>query len=249
VADFRMALVSDIHGNLPALEAVVADFSRRGVDAVANLGDSLSGPLLPRETAHFLMAQNWTHLAGNHERQILESPAPRGTSDAYARSQLTQTQLDWIAEQRPRLQYAADILLCHGTPHSDLIYLLETVDARGIRLASAGEIAERLDGAEAALIACGHSHVPRAARTARGQLVVNPGSVGLPGFTAEHPHPHVVQNASTDARYAIVERDGRGRWTCLLLSVPYDFAPMAALAQQRGRTEWHRALATGYVAP
>ncbi|WP_411970129.1 metallophosphoesterase family protein [Paucibacter sp. Y2R2-4] len=44
----RIAVLSDIHGNLAALEAVVADFRRRGVDAVVNLGDSLSGPLLPR---------------------------------------------------------------------------------------------------------------------------------------------------------------------------------------------------------
>ena len=47
----RIAVVSDIHGNLPALQAVVADIARRGVDSVVNLGDSLSGPLLPRETA------------------------------------------------------------------------------------------------------------------------------------------------------------------------------------------------------
>jgi predicted phosphodiesterase len=47
----RLAVVSDIHGNLPALEAVVRDFRSRGADAVVNLGDSLSGPLLPLETA------------------------------------------------------------------------------------------------------------------------------------------------------------------------------------------------------
>jgi predicted phosphodiesterase len=68
----RLAIVSDIHGNFKALEAVVQDIERRSVDAVINLGDSLSGPLMPKETAQFLMAQNWTHLAGNHERQILE---------------------------------------------------------------------------------------------------------------------------------------------------------------------------------
>jgi len=51
----RIAVVSDIHGNLPALEAVVCDFTRRGVDAVVNLGDNVSGPLLPLETAQFLM--------------------------------------------------------------------------------------------------------------------------------------------------------------------------------------------------
>ena len=46
----RIAVVSDIHGNLPALQAVVQDFQRRGVDGVINLGDSLSGPLLPQQT-------------------------------------------------------------------------------------------------------------------------------------------------------------------------------------------------------
>lgn len=47
----RIAFVSDTHGNLTALEAVAADITRRGADRVVNLGDNLSGPLLPRETA------------------------------------------------------------------------------------------------------------------------------------------------------------------------------------------------------
>ena len=55
----RIALVSDIHGNLPALEAVAADIRRRGADRVVNLGDNLSGPLLPRETAQWLMASGY----------------------------------------------------------------------------------------------------------------------------------------------------------------------------------------------
>jgi predicted phosphodiesterase len=68
----RIALVSDIHGNLPALEAVLEDTRRRAVSRIVNLGDSLSGPLLPLETARFLMKQDWVQLAGNHERQLLE---------------------------------------------------------------------------------------------------------------------------------------------------------------------------------
>ena len=67
----RIAFISDIHGNLPALEAVKKDILQRGVDQIVNLGDSLSGPLLPRETAQFIMAEGWYSLAGNHERQIL----------------------------------------------------------------------------------------------------------------------------------------------------------------------------------
>ena len=67
----RIAILSDIHGNLAALEAVTEDLRHRAVDAVVNLGDGLSGPLLPLETAQFLMARNWTQLSGHHERQVL----------------------------------------------------------------------------------------------------------------------------------------------------------------------------------
>ena len=52
----RLAFVSDIHGNLAALEAVIADLEQRQVDRVVNLGDTLSGPLLPQETAQRLRA-------------------------------------------------------------------------------------------------------------------------------------------------------------------------------------------------
>lgn len=242
----RIAVVSDIHGNLPALEAVVADFARRGVDAVVNLGDSLSGPLLPRQTAQYLMAQGWTHLAGNHERQILDTAVAPGPSDAYARSELGAAELAWLRTLAPRGQLGQDVLLCHGTPHSDLQYLLETVEAGGVRVATPEEIDARLGGETAALVVCGHSHMPRSVRSARGQLLVNPGSVGLPGFRAEEPLPHCMQNASPDARYAIVEHRA-GHWHAALLTVPYDHLAMARLAQQRGRPQWQRALATGYV--
>ena len=242
----KIAVVSDIHGNLPALEAVVADFGRRGVDAVVNLGDSLSGPLLPLETAQYLMARDWVQLAGNHERQILQEDAPRGTSDEFARSCLGAGELSWLARLRPRADFSEDVLLCHGTPDSDMQYLLETVVAGGgVRLAGAREIDERLQGVKAGLVLCGHSHVPRSARSQRGQLVVNPGSVGLPGFIASHPHPHIVANASPDARYAIVEQRGR-TWVSNLIAVDYDFESMAQLAHRRGRAQWRDALRTGY---
>ena len=64
----RYAILSDIHGNLPALEAVVADAEAQGCDIFVNLGDTLSGPLWPRETAEYLMARDWPTIAGNHER-------------------------------------------------------------------------------------------------------------------------------------------------------------------------------------
>jgi predicted phosphodiesterase len=247
----RIAIVSDIHGNLPALEAVVRDFGRRGVDAVVNLGDSLSGPLLPLETAQFLMvAQRWVHLAGNHERQILEiaTSRPGNASDEYARSQLTPKELAWIASLTPSAAFDRHVFLCHGTPASDVEGFLETVKPGGIRIASRSEVDSRARGVDASLILCGHTHVPRVARSSKGQLVVNPGSVGLPAYDAHHPYPYVVENGSPDARYAIVERDGEGSaWTASLIAVPYDHAGVVAMARQRGREDWERALGTGYV--
>jgi predicted phosphodiesterase len=243
----RLALLSDIHGNLPALEAVLADLRGRAIDAVINLGDSLSGPLLPRETATLLMAQDWVQLAGNHERQLLEDP-PQGriASDAYAHAQLPASAFAWIAGLPHCRPYGDDVLLCHGTPRSDVEPLLETLTPQGLRLATADEIEARLGATTATLIACGHTHLPRAIRTARGQLIVNPGSVGLQAYTDDQPHPYTVDNGSPDARYAIVERTAAG-WRAELIAVPYDYAPMAALAARNGRPDWAIALRTGYT--
>jgi hypothetical protein len=79
-------------------------------------------------------------------------------------------------------------------------------------------------------------------------LIVNPGSVGLPAFEDDHPHPfssfHRIENGSPDARYAVLEKSD-GRWRCELISVPYDHESMALLAEQRQRHDWAHALRTG----
>ncbi len=245
--DTRFAVVSDIHGNLPALEAVVADLARRGIDRVVNLGDSLSGPLLPAETARYLMETGWLHLAGNHERQILaHGSRGHGAADAYARAQLSADQLAWIAAQRPTADLGDGVFVCHGSPRSDLEYFLETVDEGGMRAATRTEVAERRGDVAADLVACGHTHVPRAMRDDGGTLLVNPGSVGLPAWDDERPFHHAVENRSPDARYAVVERLG-GRWSVALIAIPYDVEPMARLAERNHRPDWAVALRTGTV--
>lgn len=243
----KLALLSDIHGNLAALEAVVQDARRRGVDTFVNLGDSVSGPLLPLETARYLMAQDWVHLAGNHERQVLQHGAtPLGLSDAFAYRQLGTAELGWMAALTPALRWSDDVMLCHGTPTSDTEYFLETVDQSGVRAAVPAEIEQRLGAERALLVACGHTHIARAVRTRHGQLIVNPGSVGLQAYDSEHPLPHIVETGSPDARYAVLERQ-QGEWTAALLTVPYDHRSMAALAARNGRPDWEIALLSGYM--
>ena len=260
----RIAFVSDIHGNLAALDAVIADIARRQVDQVVNLGDMLSGPLLPLETAQRLRALNWLHIAGNHERQVLRLPLERqSAADAHASRQLGEAEKTWLASHidpcdarlhqatRWPEQLGRDVALCHGSPRSDIEYLLETPVGETTRLATPEEITERLDGRIAphiGLLACGHSHTPRSVVAAHGLLIVNPGSVGQPAFEDDHPHPfsnfHRIETGSPAARYAVVEKR-EGHWLCDLISVPYDFVPMALLAEQRGRADWAHALRTG----
>jgi hypothetical protein len=81
-------------------------------------------------------------------------------------------------------------------------------------------------------------------RTAAGQLLVNPGSVGLQAYEWDRPFPHRIENGAPDAHYAIVER-AHGQWQAQLLAVPYDHESMALLAQARGMADWVHALRTG----
>ena len=241
----RIAVLSDIHGNLQALRAVLYDLAHRQVDTIVNLGDSLSGPLQPSETALFLLAQPWVHLAGNHERQLLDfAPERRGPSDRYAHSQLSSEAFDWIAKLQHAQTLNEDVFLCHGTPRSDVEYFLDTVEAQRVRAATSDEIDERLGSVSTAVVVCGHTHIPRVVRSRTGQLLVNPGSVGLQAYEDESPAYHVVENHSPNARYAIVEKTG-GTWGAQLLAVSYDHVRAADLASQRGRPDWEVALLYG----
>jgi hypothetical protein len=84
----RIAIVADIHGNLPALEAVLADIEHRTVDRTINLGDCVSGPLWPREVCDLLMARDDLTLRGKDRWVSGPDPGRMGPSDRYAYSQL-----------------------------------------------------------------------------------------------------------------------------------------------------------------
>jgi predicted phosphodiesterase len=250
----RIAAISDIHGNLPALEAVLADIAAAGADATVNLGDLLSGPLWAAETADRLMALELPTLAGNHERQLLTLPPERmGASDAAAAAQLDARRRAWLAWLPKTLKLSDEVLCCHGTPDSDLVYFLETVmpdvpgGLRPATLAEANARAGRAgQGMPHTVILCGHTHVPRVMRLGDGRLVVNPGSVGLQAYDDAQPHPHVVENGSPHARYALLERTDDG-WRVELRSLPYDAEAAARKAEQGARPDWADALRTGFL--
>lgn len=242
----RIAAISDIHGNLAALDAVLADIARRGADLIVNLGDSLSGPLDPAGTADRLIALDLPTVRGNHERQLLSLPPGRmGVSDRHAHERLSARHRAWLETLPPALWLSDAVLACHGTPDSDLTYFLETVEADGVRTATAEEAVARAGGCRASLLLCGHTHVPRPLRLADGRLIVNPGSVGLPAYDDDRPHPHVMEAGTPRARYAMAERDSDGRWDAALIAVDYDWEAAAGQAEAGGRPDWAVALRTG----
>jgi diadenosine tetraphosphatase ApaH/serine/threonine PP2A family protein phosphatase len=107
-------------------------------------------------------------------------------------------------------------------------------------------IEEEAEGISQSLILCAHTHIARAVRLGDGRMVVNPGSVGVPGFSYNVPYPHLIEAGTPDARYAILELVGSA-WRVSFRHVPYDHEAMAALARRKGFAEFASALATGWV--
>ena len=243
-----IAVLSDIHGNLPALEACHADALARGCTGFLNLGDIVSGPLWPRETADWLMPRDWPTIAGNHERQLLDADgSDMGESDRFALGQLDRDHLAWLAALPADLQWREDVYLCHANPHDDLHYLMHRVEPDRIRDAHVAEVAGMLETRGTHAIGCGHSHLPRHVVLDDGRQVFNPGSVGLPAYAWDMPHVHRMELGSTHARYAVLRGEGDGL-TIELVAVEYDHLAAAARAEANGRDDWAIALRTGRVA-
>ncbi len=240
----RLAVIADTHGNLLALEAVLADLRRAAPDLTVNLGDLVSGPFDPAGSADAQMALGGPTLAGNHDRQLLEGGS--GASDAFALPHLTGAHRNWLAGLPATLSLAGgDVFACHGSPAGgDLDYLLEDVRSGRAVLDTDRAILPRLAGIGAArVVLCGHTHTPRVVSVG-GVLVVNPGSVGMPAYFDDRPAPHVIEAGAPHARYALLDRIATG-WTVGLRAVPYDHEAAARQAERNGRPELAHAARTG----
>jgi len=184
-ANRRVAALYDIHGNVPALEAVLDEVGRAGVDQVIVGGDVLPGPM-PRESLDRLRALDVPvrFIHGNGDRAVLEVRSglePTGVPPPF-RPVVTWTaeQLDgeheawirtWPATTRVDVDRLGEVLFCHATPRNDTdIFTRLTPEDRLLPVfAEAG----------APLVICGHTHM-QFDRTIGATRVVNAGSVGMP---------------------------------------------------------------------
>lgn len=244
----RIAALSDIHGNISALKAVLADIERRGITKIVNLGDAVSGPFDAAGTADLLMQLDIPTVRGNHDRLLYDRPAAEmGRWEAWVIDDLTDRHIAWLKSFPLTLE--TDIFMCHATPEKDDENWL---DYRGpddrLIARDLPEVEARLGVTKAPIILCGHTHAPRIVRLPNGPMIVNTGSVGCPAYLdIRCEPPFVQQTGAPDARYAIVERIA-GSWRADLIAVPYDPSDMVELARRKGADSWVRAITTGWMA-
>jgi putative phosphoesterase len=170
----RVAVLSDIHGNLPALEAVLADVEREGVDAVVVAGDTVSGPF-PAEVLDLLGTVDARIVRGNADR-LAEVERFDEDQARWNERRLGAKRLAIVAGWPLTLDLDVDglgrVLACHSTPRSDEpIYTRITPD---------DALVEILGSVDADVLVCGHTHMQYDRRLSTGLRVVNPGSVGMP---------------------------------------------------------------------
>jgi len=219
-----IALLYDVHGNLPALEAVVADAGGAGAERWVLGGDYALFGGWPAETvARLRTLEPAVWIRGNGERWTADpDSAPENAvvpgAIAAAREALGSELVDDLASLPFSCPYDGT-LVCHGSPVSDV---------RSFLLEPAGDEQELLAGVDAPRVLFGHTHLPFARRAAGGGSIelVNPGSVGMPF------------DGDPRAAYALLHGDGRIEHR----RVAYDHAASAARVRAFGE-DWSRVVA------
>lgn len=232
----RIAVISDIHGNLVALEAALADIRDRAPDLIVNLGDCVTSPAWPRETMELLDSLSLPTVRGNHDR-VLGDPKHRASNPAvgFTAASLTNAQIESLGALPPTCRID-DVLCVHGTPTRDAEYLLEEKrDGRLARLPT-HEVAKRLGDASASLVLCGHSHTQNVVQAGPNCLVLNPGSVGFPRYAGDEDMVN-TEAGSPHIHYAVATRRGT-RWSAELVLLDYDWSPVAERVRANGFANW-----------
>jgi predicted phosphodiesterase len=239
----RLAVLADTHGNLPALEAVLADVKRHSVDGLIVAGDFVDRPQ-PLEAVRAQQALGACLIRGNRENYLLaydgrDAPDHWRTSRQWIGlrwlyERLDREALEFIASLPEQRVFAVDgtdpIRVVHGSPASVTEFVLPSHDPvalelyREAGLMDSGYSQISLDKAFAQfrepVLICGHSHIPWK-QEQDGRLIVNPGSVGAP------------INGDARAQYALLTWED-GRWKARHRAIDYDLDRIRAAYQESG---------------
>jgi len=188
----RVAALYDIHANLPALEAVLAEIQKQNVDRIVVGGDVLPGPM-PRETMEYLLSLDnpadfiFRVIKGNGDREVLAQMSGVETDWFRTANESWRVPVRWSAQQlnsqhqrileswpptyRMEIPGLGDVLFCHATPRNDTEIFT--------RLTPEEALLPIFTGLGASVVVCGHTHM-QFDRMIGGTRVVNAGSVGMP---------------------------------------------------------------------
>ena len=167
------AILSDIHGNLPALESVLEDMAQYDIDRVISLGDVSGYYPFINEVIELLRAHQAINLIGNHDRYIIDNTeCPRSTSAnlclTYQKSVITDKNREWLAKSASSPLIFSEASMVHGgwdDPEDEYLYKIN---------------ASYFARFDEKFFFCGHTHVQKHINLKNGQFFTNPGSVGQP---------------------------------------------------------------------
>jgi len=230
----RFAFISDIHGNLHALELVLADIQNQKVDQIVCLGDVASLGPQPCEVIARLRELQIPIVMGNHDNYLLNPHLTEGhlpwlrASELWCIEKLSSDELDFLRSFKPHLKFTLDqnttLLAFHGSPRSNEEFLYPDTSSSTLEEVFAGHTEQ--------VMVFGHTHVQMVSQH-KEMTLINPGSVGMP---FEFPRRGQDQRAFHRAEYAIIDMTD-GRLAIDLHRLPIDFEALTTTALKSGMPE------------
>ncbi len=217
----RIAIIADIHGNVPALEAVLDDIAGQGVDEILVAGDLVGRGPQGSAVVRRIRELGLPVVGGNHEDYLLDFHHGR-VPEEWLESD------EWVAVRWMAAELGTEVVHLEGLPFSisrpdlKLVHGTPVTNREGIGSWTTEEdlLAFQAEVAESVLV-CAHTHRPLIRETEAG-LIVNVGSVGLPF------------NRDRRAQYAILRRGGRWGWEAELRQVDYDVGQILEIYESSG---------------
>ena len=249
----RLAFLGDIHGNLPALEAVLNDIEQQAPDAVFLLGDLINRCPWTRDVIDILRHRNWPSVQGNHDLVLAQLNTPDGSPVFSNRNRFPNMHWTWEQLGPEELSYllllphdllietagAPPLRLFHGLPDNPFAGIVPEADEESV--------SDHIAIYDEPVLICGHTHQPmdrtikpRTSPAHNGssfpveQRILNPGSVGMP------------YNGDPRAQYLLldlVQVDGKLSWKPLFQRLDYDFDRVASAFHSSGLLESSGAIA------
>lgn len=234
----RLAVISDIHGECFALDQVLQDIRRQGIEQIVCLGDALQGGSQPAETLERLRELNCPVVMGNADAWLItgeQTSAGEGVSEkqeavrAWSLAQLSESDIAYVQQFRPTIEIPLEggkTLLCfHGSPRSfDEIILPQTPD---------DEVRQFLSGYDATLFTGGHTHTQQLRRLGNSWYF-NPGSVSLAYNWEQSDFAQGRMELDPWADYAIVTSEGASLGVTFR-HVPFDRNELSRIDRARDK--------------